>query len=248
MSASSSPPQSPVPSSAEDETLHLALTLLSLPSTSTSTPRPPAAAAEITGSSPHPSSSPTSSPSSAHSWMDLPPMPSSERSATPANRTNAARRRSRKSGVRAGLSHLPNPPSPFGSQLGVLPPSRSTPYHHRHEHNYFDPRPTQRTLGVENDQLPLPEPEYVYDTALCALHSAANLARSCADIAVETITQGGKKSLAVELAKVGLGVCVVLRPRWVLGAMNWSLSAFRDPWRFYHHAFYAWLIARFVTS
>ncbi|SAM70526.1 uncharacterized protein UBRO_00475 [Ustilago bromivora] len=176
-SPSSSPTSLNVSSEPVDPLQELNLTLFSLPPTPLRPPSPPLH---------HPHSSPSEPrlPISASSWVDLPSIPSSSEQGSPSTsrprlsrNSDESQRRCKRKPVRAGLSSLPDPPSPFGSQLGAQPPlRRSTPYHHSHSHDYFNPSPTARQLSVENLEFPRADPDEVYDTALSALHSVKNLA------------------------------------------------------------------------
>lgn len=198
------------------------------------------------------------SPSSIGFWVDLPPqdLPSDQPSPTSINeqpQSRSTRRRGRMStnGVRQGLANLPTPPCPFGTQLEPSSSSsRSTPYTHSppQHRRRFDPRPTRRALSVENDEVPRPDPDEFYTTLLSAYQSVKNLAGVWGEKAAAILTDNGKKDLTTQLVKVGLGVVVVCRPRWVLATMNCSLAMLRDPWRLYHHTFYTAVIARVLFS
>lgn len=229
------------------ETLQVMLTMLSLPSTSStatqtptchSSPPPPASQQEL------------SSPASFDSRAEFPLAKVFDVESPTNSYGDQARpgRRKRNRGSRQRLSNLPTPPSPFGSHLGMPPPTpRSTSYNHVPRHrSRFTPRPTRRELAVENGEVPRSDPEQVYDTFLSAVDSFKKLAVRCGEIAAEIITQRGKKDWTVQVTKTALVLVCVFRPRWVLGAMNASYSVLRDPWRSYHHALYTVFIARFL--
>ncbi|SNX81621.1 uncharacterized protein MEPE_00326 [Melanopsichium pennsylvanicum] len=241
-------------SSVEDENFTLALTFLSLyatPPAQSSPPLPPSSDVQP----------PSSLASSLSSWADVPP--SEYLSSGPSDRPQApyrttvglnttSRKGCKKSSIRAGLSSLSIPPCPFGSQLGTSNPpvpanTSLRPYSHIYQKNYFNLRPNPRALKVENNEIPLPEPEYVYDTALQVLESAMNLIVAFGKAAAVMITNGGKKCLGLQLAKIGLVAVVCIRPRWAAGVMNASLEVLRDPWQGFHRSIYVWVMANVLA-
>lgn len=248
-SPSSSPTSLNVSSEAVDQLQELNLTLLSLPPTPLRPPSPPL-------HHPHSSPSEPSLPISTSSWVDLSSIPSSSEQGSPStsrprlsrNNDQSQRRRKRKP-VRAGLSSLANPPSPFGSQLGAQPPlRRSTPYHHSHSHDYFNPNPTARQLSVENLVFPRADPDEVYHTALSALHSVKKLVIELEKKAADVLTAVGKYSVSGQLTKLGLVACVCLRPRWILYTINFSFFVLRQPFRAFRSTLYVFVMANYLVS
>ncbi len=155
-------------------------------------------------------------------------------------------------GIREGLSRLPEPPCPFGSQLGATPiPSqstRSTPYHHQHSRDYFDPHPSNRAPALENLEMPRADPEAAYQTMLSAWESIKSLAEHCAKVAVYVITEGGKKSLESQILKGAMMACIFIKPKWILNAMNNSYFTLKDPFKSFHHTMFSFVIAKGVLS
>lgn len=246
-SRSSSPHASTV---ADDETFQLALTLMSLPVASRRSVSPPL-----------PLQQDLFSPSSIGSWVGLLPQASisdavspsdSNSEDLPTNRPAGRDDRRSTNGVRGGLASLSTPPSPFGSQLGPAS-SRTAPRTHTQPHQHrrrFNPsRPSQPELSVENDAgLPRPDPDEFYTLLLSAYQSAKDLVDVWAHKAAAVLTDNGRSDWRVLLAKVGLSVVVLCRPRWVLCTVIRSWAVLRDPWRVYHHTFYSVVMGRVLLS
>ncbi|CDS00242.1 hypothetical protein [Sporisorium scitamineum] len=188
MSRNTSRPPSPTAYTiAEDETLQLALTLMSLPLTSHRSSSPPL-----------PPQHDSFSPSSIGSWVDLPPQSStSDEACSSSNNRPPQIPPTRRNGrmftpkaVRQGLANLPTPPSPFGTQLE--PSSRSTPYAHtpQQHRRRFNPRPSPRELSVENDEIPRPDPDEFCTAAISAYRGGGDLPTEMG-IAYDALLVGG---------------------------------------------------------